>query len=463
MRKRLSMQRSLETFYSACEEVSRSVVANLVRRRKNRGRDLCCLWLSASEQMMRVTSAVLMILSLAAQASCQVRVSARLTKAEYLESEPVEVIVKITNVGSEPVAYEQGWRDVALAVEGQEKRPAPPNIWGCFAGEGGGIVGGIDHPPLLPPGASIEFKYLLRDYELRPGQYSLRASGRAAVRWKFYGNNPLLHGPQFHEGDAVPGAVFDQILALRVRAGTESELHRAYEPYVTEASTPGSAYEARDAISEMAPAFLEKTILGFARYPDGVGLAIRGLSRIDTAEARNDLVALFNNASALTVRGSIVHALAQMDSRDQLGFFASLLPGHVSPTEDEIRQYAILAIGRVGGDQGVEILRQFVRIHGSEESARTRSVVAIALASAGSRNAIPALIDMYGDTNGEVQNSVCGSLLSLTHMGWCDGSGDVSKLQSEWRRRWKRDQSSAKIYGTNDCPTMKNAPSLPIE
>jgi len=54
---------------------------------------------------------------------------------------------------------------------------------------------------------------------------------------------------------------------------------------------------------------------------------------------------------------------------------------------------------------------------------------------------------LHGDSDGEVQNSVCGSLLSLTHMSWCDGSGDGSRLQSEWRRWWGKDPLITRIYG----------------
>lgn len=160
---------------------------------------------------------------------------------------------------------------------------------------------------------------------------------------------------------------------------------------------------------------------------------------------------------------SIVHSLAQMNSRDQLEFFVGLLPGRQSAAEETMRQYAILAIGRLGGDAGVRILQQFLRFHGAESSEHTQSVIAIALASGGSRKAIPILIDMYGDTSGDVQNDVCGSLLSLTHMGWCGGSGDVPKLQSEWRRWWKKNGSSAKMYGTGNCPSLNDVPSLPAE
>lgn len=161
------------------------------------------------------------ILLLATHGSCQVHVSVSLTKAEYLDGEPVEAIVKITNIGSVPVD-EIGAGRVELDVEGQKKRPGPPNLWGCFAGEGEVPGAGIDHPPTLLPNSSTEFRYLLRDYHLPSGQYVLRISGRAGVEWEAH--------------DPVPGADFDQSLALTLRPGTEKELRAAYEPYVAEAS-----------------------------------------------------------------------------------------------------------------------------------------------------------------------------------------------------------------------------------
>jgi hypothetical protein len=39
---------------------------------------------------------------------------------------------------------------------------------------------------------------------------------------------------------------------------------------------------------------------------------------------------LFDKSTDLNIRESIVHALAETNSSDQLGFFASLLPGHSS-------------------------------------------------------------------------------------------------------------------------------------
>lgn len=87
-------------------------------------------------------------------------------------------------------------------------------------------------------------------------------------------------------------------------------------------------YPARDAISEMAPPFLEKMISEFAANPYTASFAVKGLSRIDTDESHADLMKLFDKSTDLNIRESIVQALAETNNSDQLGFFASLLPGH---------------------------------------------------------------------------------------------------------------------------------------
>lgn len=393
---------------------------------------------------MRVSYLIAIVLLLVGHASCEVRVSASLSKPEYLAGEPVEVIVTVMNIGFDPVV-DEGPREVALEVVGEAKRPEPPDIWGCFAGEGFGYGNsiGVDHPPHIEPGASKQFRAILRGYDLRSGHYSLRASGVVDIRTPSKSSG---------RGDLVPGSNFDQTLTLTVRAATENQLRATYEPYVMQGDSP-SGYEARDAINEMAPTFLEKTILQFAvMYPNEADAAIRGLSRIDTAETRRDLVGLYDSTTDWKVAESIVRALAQMNSKDQIKFFAGLLPGHVSPPEDRIRQYAILAIGRLDGNDGVEILRQFLRADATKMSEHTRYVVAIALANGGSRRAVPVLINMYRDPSDEVQSGVCDSLESLTHRNWCDGTIDIAGMQSEWRSWWAKNSSTVRIFGTNECP-----------
>jgi hypothetical protein len=164
------------------------------------------------------------ILLFVAQGSAQVRVDAHLDRTRYLQGEPIFVMVDIQNVGDEAVAYQWGGH-VALTVAGTQRR-VPPNVFGClevFADAGGGA---FDHPPLLPPGQSRSLWYLLKDYELKPGQYSLTASGNPGVGWKYY---PWRSPPPKHEStDPVSGAEFERTLTLIVVPATDLQLKRAF-------------------------------------------------------------------------------------------------------------------------------------------------------------------------------------------------------------------------------------------
>ncbi|HEX3968168.1 MAG TPA: HEAT repeat domain-containing protein, partial [Edaphobacter sp.] len=191
--------------------------------------------------------------------------------------------------------------------------------------------------------------------------------------------------------------------------------------------------------------------------------AVKGLERIDTAESRADLVDLFERSFDLRLRTSIVLALAEMNSSDQLSFFASLLPGHSSEAEERIREFAALAIGRLGGDGGVDQLASFLTISGSQASPGLRSAIAIALASGRSKKAVPVLINLYDDDsdNGLVQNSVCGSLESLTHRNWCVRASGQPDYQTPWPDWWRRNAATTNLYGFDQC--IKPSDTKPLD
>jgi hypothetical protein len=398
------------------------------------------------------------LLLLAVPATGQVKVDVLPSSQQYLEGEPITVIVRVTNVGTDPVGYDGCDGRVDLVVVGQQKM-TPPNLWGCFSGSGGSVLGcGIDHPPMLPPGKSTDFQYLLRDYRLKPGEYALRVSGKAGVRWHFAPNflrtdSPPAPASKFHDGEPVPGELFDQKLAFNILPADPDELKTSFMPYVRDAasSDPQVSYPARDAISEAAPPFLEKAIFEFAASPNSVSFAVKGLSRIDTSESRSDLVNLFNSTTDPRIGESIVQALAEMTSSDQMEFFTGLLLASGSEPDDEILQWAILAIGRHDGDRGVDFLGSLQTSKSTQPSPWLRSVIATALSTSKSPRAIPILIEMYADPDSLVRNNVCGSLMSLTHRTWCDGSGQATRLQSTWRTWWQKHESSTKIYGPDQC------------
>jgi HEAT repeat protein len=436
----------------------------------------CRRWLAAMATIdrrgrwtMKKFTLIPAVLLLAVQATRQVKVVVLSSQVQHLEGEPISVIVRVTNVGSDALGYDYCDGHVDLAVIGQQ-RMTPPNLWGCFGGGlGSGSGCGIDHPPMLLPGKSTDFLYLLRDYRLNSGEYILQASGKAGVRRRFVGDyrpdGPApLYTSKFRDGDPVPGQFFDQKIRLEIRRAGPDELKTAFLPYVRDSDSLNSqvSYMARDAISEMAPPFMEKTIFEFAANPNTVSLAVRGLSRIDTDESRADLVNLFDRSTDFNIREYIANALAEMSSSDQLAFFTSLLTGPSSEREDRIRQWAVLAIGRLGGDRGVDFLSSFLNGSGTKLSPWLRSVIATALSSGKSKRAIPILIDMYSDPDALVQNNICGSLMSLTHRMWCDGSGQAARLQLTWRDWWEEHGSSTKVFGPEECIMPSEASPLNI-
>jgi hypothetical protein len=405
------------------------------------------------------------LLLLTVPATGQVKVEVLTPRQQYLEGEPITVTVRVTNVGSDPVGYDGCDGRVDLVVVGQQK-VTPPNLWGCFSVRGviSGTGCGIDHPPMLPPGKSTDFQYLLRDYRLKPGEYVLRVSGKAGVRWHstpsfLRPDSAPMPAPKFQDEEPVPGALFEQKLTLDIRQADPDELKKAFIQYVRDAasSDPQVSYPARDAISEAAPPFLEKTIFQFASSPNTVPFAIKALGRIDTGESRSDLVSLFNSSTDPRTRESIVEALAEMSSSDQIDFFTGLLLASGSEPDDRILQWAILAIGLHGGDRGVDFLGSLPSSKNTQPTPPLMSVIATALSTSKSPKAIPILIEMYADPDSLVRNNVCASLMSLTHRIWCDGSGQTTRLQLTWRDWWQKHAASTRIYGPEECVAPNQA------
>ena len=83
-----------------------------------------------------------------------------------------------------------------------------------------------------------------------------------------------------------------------------------------------------------------------------------------------------------------------------------------------------------------------------------RAMVAVALGNTRDPAAIPVLIQMYSDQEGSVRKNICSALVTLTHYQWCDGSGNVDKLQVRWHEWWQRHASQLPLYGTDQCPAF---------
>ncbi len=402
----------------------------------------------------------------ATPALAQVEVGIRTEKAAYLAGEPVFILVDIKNVADEPISYDGGGIGNPLTfVVANGKRKPVRSLSACGGPGGPEAIGGVDHPPMLKPGAQTTRRYLLRGYRLTPGSYQLRVSGHADVRWKNYPSLPNglpAPSPKHKDGDPVEGAVVNRTLPLLIVAGSQSDLEAAYKPYVAVATQLYSpqGHEAAWALFEMAPPFLEAEIVKVVRYGGNQsGVAATGaeaLAEIDSPSSRRELIAWFDRSRDLDIRRYIVDAIAKSRHPDNLEFLASLLPGRSTEMDDWIRGTAALGIGRIGGPAAVTALAQAP----ASPNPLVNGNIILALANTHDRSAVPVLIDRARARNGWVDNEVCNALPALTHLQWCDGSADVAAMQERWRRWWAAHAATATIYDNADCPSLNDVPMI---
>ncbi|HXG90368.1 MAG TPA: HEAT repeat domain-containing protein [Vicinamibacterales bacterium] len=221
---------------------------------------------------------------------------------------------------------------------------------------------------------------------------------------------------------------------------------RAFAPLVMDADGADLArrYQARAAIIESAPAFLDSLIGRFAAESQGDWSAIEALGRLATGTSRMYLRALFRSGD-VSRRQGIALALARVGHSDDAAFLADVLQD--ATVEERSRSYAALGLGRIGGDQSVGLLEGAL----SGAPAEIRSSIATALGNTRSRAAVPILISLSG--NNPAHNDVCGALKTLTHRTWCDGSyGDPAAKQRRWQRWWTTNGSNATMFGPDNCP-----------
>ena len=378
---------------------------------------------------------LLLLPAASATAQVQVQVDVRLEKTRYLAGEPIVIVVDVTNVGDKAVGYSVCEGAVRLDVTGAERR-VPPHISGCFSGMGS-AVGGVgcagDPPPMLTVGQTTSARYLLKEYTLRPGHYQLTASGKVGVA----------------------GVQVNRTLTLDIAEATKDELQRSLAPLVLQADGADAVRrrQARDALIESAPPFLEALIARFAAEEQHNRSAIEALGRIGTTGSRTHLKNFFRMADEAR-RFTIVQALIGVRQSGDAAFLGSVLQDEtVDPTT---RRYAALGLGYIGGDEAVPYLEAAF----PAASLEIRSSIATALGNTRSRAAVPVLIGMFG--NNPSREHVCGALRTLTHQTWCDGTADdpVAKRR-HWLRRWNQTRSTAAMFGTDDCPADPVVPSGP--
>jgi hypothetical protein len=387
-----------------------------------------------------------LILWAARPALAQVQIDARLEKARYLAGEPIVVRLDVRNVGDEALTYSECARDVRLEVVGANRR-MPPNIYGCFEGRVSGAGCGIgSHAPLLSPGETTSVTYLLKEYDLSPGQYRLNVSGRSGVHWRSVSSSPTVAARASHAPtEPVPGAQFEHTLSLNIVAGDENELIRALAPVVSDADAadPSRRHNARAAIIESAPRFLDSLIVRFAeedRFDTG---AIDALGRLATAASRAHLRERSSGRDPR--RFDVLLALARARHPDDAALLSSLLAD--GDVDLRSRSASALGLGYIGAEQAVRDLERALPSAPYE----LRSTIATALGNTRSGLAVPILIGMFG--NNPAHDKVLAALKTLTHRPWSsDAGGDPAAQRRRWMRWWSENGSSVPLFGPDECP-----------
>ena len=379
------------------------------------------------------------LLFVAAPAAAQVKFDVRLEKPHYLTGEPVFVVVDIKNVSDEPIGYLKCNDNVQLSVSGVEPRKNP-NIFGCSSGIGTGLGCGSGNLPMILPGQVATSKYLLKGYDLKPGQYRLAVSGRIGV--------------------TIPGAQLDHELSLTVATASEGELQESFDPLISDAVFDPLKFDlngshelrvrllelrayARDAIIESAAPFLEPLIMRFVE--EGNDSAISALGRIASESGRSYLKELYR-VSDERRRSSIMWALALAGHEGDAGFFVEVLKDEtIDSTPNSpgmsIKEYAALGLGHIGGDQAARYLESTF----TDASPEVRSHIVTALGNTRSRLAVSILLGIYS-------YEVYGALRTLTHHAWDLDIYTTFTNRKPLLRWWEKNKYKFPIFGTDNCP-----------
>ena len=382
------------------------------------------------------------LLFAAVPAAAQVKIDVRLEKQQYLEGEPVFVVVDIKNVGVEPVGYLKCNNNVQLSVPGVEPRKNP-NIFGCFSGFGfGGMsVCGASPSPMLLPEQTATSKHLLKGYDLKTGQYLLAASGRIGV--------------------ALPGAQLDHELSLTVTPARKGELQKSFDPLISDAVFDPSKFDlkgsrelrarllelrayARDAIIESAAPFLEPLIMRFVE--EGNDSAILALGHIASESGRAYLKELYR-VSDERRRSLIMLALALTGHKGDAVFFVEALKDETIDSKPNslgmsIKQYAALGLGHIGGDHAVRYLESAFAAASSPE---VRNYIVTALGNTQSRLAVSILLGIYSHEG-------YGALITLTHYEWDLDMYTPFTNRKSLLRWWEKNKYKFPIFGPDNCP-----------
>lgn len=367
-----------------------------------------------------------------------------LSRKTYSAGEPVYLVFEVENKGSQPVKIMTAdplsfCGNYKLEVSGAKSRES----FGCYGGVGGSCA---SSEVLLRPGGKHFDRILLnRSYDLRqPGSYSLHVT------------HELPYGPA--DGDlamltpASTHETFDAQLEIVLKPSQDNELNPEFQKYLQDlqSSDPQRRIEAGQVIANLAPPFLEKTILQMLDSPQLRYFAVRGLHNLGTPAAHQALVSFVKDSPPIQSAGEYQDAIRYIGEIGDRNDLAVLLEvAHANPPDSYNRDVAMESAGKVGGDGAVPLLAAELK----DQSADVRQSAVRALYSTGSRAAVPVLIELLRSPEERVSETAEFGLQVLTHHRATEPNSEVKPAATypKWTQWWNTHRESATIFKDDQC------------
>jgi hypothetical protein len=383
-------------------------------------------------------------LSLPALAGSQLVGRFYLSKEKYPTGEPVFLVFEVENKGTQavmiktadPLSFCGGYTIDLQGVQTQEP-------FGCYDGVGGSCASGGE--VLKPGGKHVDRILLNQSYDLRrTGTYLLRVS------------HELPYGPG--DGDLTklyPGGThetFDTQLEIVLEPSRDSELKPEFQKYLLDLQSgdPLRRIRAAKIIANLAPPFLEGTILRMIESPDLTLFAVRGLHNLGTPTAHQALVSFVKNTQPTQESGAYQEAIRYLGQIGDHNDLAVLLQvAHANPPDSYSRELSMESAGEVGGDDAVPLLVAELK----DRSIDVKQSAVRALYLTGSRNAVPVLIELLLSPEERVSGTAEFGLQVLTHRSGEEPNSGVipAPIYAKWTRWWNTYRDSATIFKYDQC------------
>jgi HEAT repeat protein len=207
---------------------------------------------------------------------------------------------------------------------------------------------------------------------------------------------------------------------------------------------------AADAITELAPPFLEDVLIELTKSSYAYG-AISALRKADTLKTRAALAQIATSTGDSMLR---IEAIRNLGRTNDLAYLPTLFQLMASD-DKQIQNAAAEAAGNLGGPAAILQLAALA----SSPDTETRMAGTNGLGDAHASQAVPILIGKLLDSDANVRQAAVGGLWLLTHRAafenhqWANVASPQASaaVHLRWVRWWNSHRNDSETPGLADC------------